>query len=127
MTAWTLYEDPIPYFGLFRAAVFSGLLSFLIGAGFIAAAVLIFRNDLRGVWIGAGVSAFSFLSVWLARGQEFNGWLRLELMAQRAAEGRPVAARELDGALDLVIPILLGVSLLYVVGLYFTWRRLRPS
>ncbi|NIP78574.1 MAG: hypothetical protein GWM90_04965, partial [Gemmatimonadetes bacterium] len=94
----------------------------LIGGGFIAAAVLIFLNDVRGVWVGAGATAFSFLSIWVARGRELDGWLRLELMAQAEAAGRPVEPEALDGVLVLVIPLLVVVSLLIAGGLYLVWR-----
>jgi hypothetical protein len=124
VTAWTEYQAPVPYFGLSWGTVFTALVSFLLGGALITAGVLIFRNDLRGVWVGGGGAAMSFLSVWFARGNVFNGWLRLELMAQRAAEGRPVEASELDGFLGMVMPMLLVITLVYLVGLYFAWRRL---
>jgi hypothetical protein len=124
LTVWRHFQDPIPYFGFGWATWFTVILGFLIGASFIASAVLIFRNDVRGVWIGGGVTAFSFLSVWFARGNELNGWLRLELMSQREAQGRPVLdPLDLDPVLGVVVPAVCAIALGLGVGLYFVWKR----
>ena len=124
LTAWTRYQDPVPFFGFGWGTWFTVVVSLLFSAAFIAAGVLIFRNDVRGVGIGAGVTAFSFLSIWFARGNTLNGWLRLELMRQREAQGRPVFnPLDLDPILGRVVP---GASLIALgcgVGLYFVWKQ----
>lgn len=126
LLSWAVYEVPIPYFGLPLGPVLSALFSLLIGAAFVVAGVLIFRADLRGVWAGAGVTAFSFLSVWFARGQDLDGWVAAELAARRALEGRPVDPAGLETAVSFVGPLVLIVPVLYGIGVFFTWKRLRP-
>jgi hypothetical protein len=124
LTVWTHFQAPMPYFGFAWASWFTVPLTILIGAAFIASAVLIFRNDIRGVKIGGGVTAFGFLAVWFARGNTLNGWLRLELMRQREAEGRPVFnSLDLDPILGRVVPGAIVIALGCGVGLYFVWKQ----
>jgi len=124
LLAWTQYQDPIPFFGFERAGWLTVILSLLIGAAFLASGVLIFRNDIRGVWIGSGATAFAFLSIWFARGNTLNGWLRLELMRKREAAGRPVFnPLDLDPVLGRVIPVTCIIALGCGVGLYFVWKQ----
>lgn len=124
LVAWTQYQDPIPFFGFERAGWFTAIVSVLFGAAFLASGVFIFRNDVRGVWIGGGATAFTFLSIWFARGSTLNGWLRLELMRKREAQGRPVFnPLDLDPVLGRVLPVTFLIALGCGVGLYFVWKR----
>lgn len=124
--AWASGSAPIPYFGLGLGPVLSALFSALLGIPLVAAGVLILRNDLRGVWIGSGVTALSFLSMWLARGTAMASWMAAEVALRAELQGRPVMPGEAETAATFVAVFALGFPLVFGVGLYFCWKRLRP-
>lgn len=123
LTAWTAYHTPFPYFGFPLGTALSVILTVLLSGAYLAAGALVLRTDVRGVWIGAGATAFALLSEWPARGEDLDVWAANEVANRRAWMGTQVAPGEVEVFQAMVFPILIGATAVFALGLYLTWRR----
>jgi hypothetical protein len=122
LTSWTLYHTPVPYFGLGFPLWLSLPLALIGSAGLVLAGVLVLRLDLRGVWVGGGLSALILVAA--ATGWERWGTFVDAAVAERSEyEGRAVGEGILGMLLGLVPILVVVVPLALCAGAYLCWRR----
>jgi hypothetical protein len=128
MTGWLLHQTPVPYFGLELGRFLSIVLTLALAIASIAAGALILRTDLRGVWVGAAVTALTLLTVVLAWTQ-WDAWIAAEVEARAVLRGRPLREGELAFAQAFVRVLLVAAPLAILAGIGLTWKRFggRPA
>jgi hypothetical protein len=122
LTSWPAYHVGVPYFGIPFPVWLSVALTLPGCVGLILAGAAVLRLDLRGVWLGGGLS----LLLLLAGVGGLLRWSRVveaTLPTWRAYASRPVgqALLEFTGSVPILVPI---VPLALLVGLFLTWKRL---
>jgi hypothetical protein len=116
LTAWTTYHVPVPYFGLSFPLWLSIPVTMLGSLAMVLTGVLVLRLDIRGVWLGGGLTVLMLLGSVIGW-SEWPGFVA-------AAMGRPVGEGS-PGLISSLAPFLaLAVAALLSAGLFETWRRL---